>query len=65
MNTFDKQLQPGSTFRVLLFGGCTLLFAVLAVTEPEQRYVSLLLMTLGMLGTWRTITVRKQASAAG
>mgnify|MGYP001481667644 CR=1 FL=1 len=48
MNKFDKALQPGSGFYVGLVVTLVVFFTMLAFIEPEHRYFSMLLVTIGV-----------------
>ncbi len=49
----ERPFLKASLFGVLLGAACTLFFAVMAVVEPKYKYFSLLLVILGLAGTWR------------
>lgn len=48
MNKFDKALQPGSGFHIGLSVTLIVFFTMMAFLEPEQRYFSMFLVTIGV-----------------
>ncbi len=57
MNIIDTHFQKGSGFMVLFGVAMTLFFVVYTFIEPENKYISLLLTLVGLIGTWRQYLV--------
>jgi hypothetical protein len=65
MNTFDRQFQTGSPLLIALFSAIALFFLGLSALEPEQKYLSLVLVLLSLSGAWKNYLAyqrRKQGS---
>lgn len=65
MKLFKKPFRKGSLFLVGLYAAVALFFLVDAALGPEHRYVSLLLATAGLSGTWRQYVVWSKKRAQG
>lgn len=57
MNIIDTHFQKGSGFMVLFGVAGTLFFAVYSIVAPEDKYFTLLLTLVGLIGTWRQYLV--------
>jgi hypothetical protein len=53
MNTLDRQFQTGSPFLIALFSAIAFFFVWAGVVQPEQKYLSLLLVLLSLSGAWK------------
>jgi len=65
MNAFDRQFQTGSPLLIALYAAIALFFAGVSVAQPEQKYLSLVLVLLSLSGVWKnylTYHRRKQSS---
>jgi hypothetical protein len=65
MNAFDRQFQTGSPFLIALFSAIALFFVWAGAVQPEQKYLSLVLVLLSLSGAWKNYLAyqrRKQKS---
>lgn len=49
----DTYLQVGHPVRMAIGIFCTVFFMVLSVAQPEHKYISLLLVMIGLVGLYR------------
>ena len=60
MTAFDRSLQPGSGFRLVLLSIAVIMLTVVAFIEPENRYPSMIFVVLGIAGIVREMKRRKE-----
>ncbi|MCB2205984.1 hypothetical protein KQI65_14680 [bacterium] len=61
MNAFDRALQKGSGFHIAFSITIVLFFVGFAFVEPEQRYVAMLLVLIGLSDLGKELRIWYQA----